>query len=70
MNRRGFFGRALGGLVGAMFPSLFLKPLPGPPTGWRYDILYGSTTIRPEYAFRLLDVGDTISFKDKHDWGH
>jgi hypothetical protein len=53
MNRRGFFGRTFGALLGAMFPSLFLKKLPGPPSGWSYDIQYGSAWVNPKWGIRV-----------------
>ncbi len=50
MGRRGFFGRTIGALLGAMFPSLFLKKLP---SSYRYDILYGTATVNSKFAVRL-----------------
>ncbi len=55
MGRRGFFGRAFGGLLGAMFPSLFSR-FPGPVLSrpaYRHDILYGAKTVNPKWACRL-----------------
>ena len=59
MKRRGFFGRTIGALLGAMFPSLFLKKLPlyeSAKLPYRYDVLYGTATISNRFVCRL--VGD------------